>query len=76
MMLNIMSNFTDRHRQDMVFNMRGLVDQLLDGYKQFEKHKSHWLQKDGIQNCWDARKLTSNKDKNGNVLNLSPLLEH
>ena len=39
MMLNIMSNFTDRHRQDMVFNMRG-IDQLLDGYKQFEKHKT------------------------------------
>ena len=63
MILNTMSNFTEQHRQDMAFNMRGIIDQLLDGYEQFEKHKSHWLQKDGIQNCWDARKSVLNKNK-------------
>ena len=36
---------------------------LIDGYKQKEPRISHWLQKDGGQNCWDARKNLKNKDK-------------
>ncbi|AFS83377.1 hypothetical protein [Candidatus Nitrosopumilus sediminis] len=48
--------FDPDSRRSMVMNVTQLVRQLLDGYEQREEAKSHWLQKDGIQNCWDARK--------------------
>ena len=41
-----------------------VVDQIIAGYKDKERRVSHWVQKDGIQNSWDARKDPENRGKN------------
>jgi len=55
-----LTDFNPAHDQEMVINLKQNIDQLIDGYESHEPHISHWLQKDGIQNCWDARKDRTN----------------
>ena len=59
-----MADFEDSSRRRLVSKIIGLVKQIIDGYRKYEKRVSHWVQKDGIQNCWDARKDAENKSKN------------
>jgi hypothetical protein len=58
-----MADFSEDSKQDVTINVRAIVDDLLDGYFDKEPRSSHWMQKDGIQNCWDARKDKNNKKK-------------
>jgi hypothetical protein len=56
-----MADFDPKKRRSLVINVRAVIDQLIAGYKDKERRVSHWVQKDGIQNCWDARKDPRNK---------------
>lgn len=58
-----MTDFDPNTKQPVTMNVRGYVDELITGYLQHEVNPSHWMQKDGIQNCWDAIKSTNNKKK-------------
>ncbi len=58
-----MTDFEPSTKQRVTMNVRGFVDELILGYQQHETHPSHWMQKDGIQNSWDAMKSTINKKK-------------
>ena len=59
-----MTDFPDESKRSLVTNVMAMVDQLLDGYRDKETRLSHWVQKDGIQNSWDARKDPNNRKKN------------
>jgi hypothetical protein len=56
-----MADFDPANRTSLNINVKAVVDQVIDGYKQQETRASHWVQKDGIQNCWDARTEKENK---------------
>ena len=58
-----MADFDPKNRRPLHTNVKAVVDQIIDGYKVVEPRASHWVQKDGIQNCWDARKEKLNKSK-------------
>ena len=58
-----MADFDSSSRQPLTTNVMAEIQILLDGYRQREKRVSHWVQKDGIQNCWDARIDPKNKKK-------------
>jgi hypothetical protein len=58
-----MADFDPANRRAIVQNFKAVVDHIIDGYKQKEPRASHWVQKDGIQNCWDARKDRDNQNK-------------
>jgi len=58
-----MTDFDPSTKQRVTMNVRGFVDELILGYQQHETHPCHWMQKDGIQNSWDAMKSTNNKKK-------------
>ena len=58
-----MTGFDPKNRRHLVTNIQAVVVGIIDGYKQEEQRASHWVQKDGIQNCWDARKESNNKSK-------------
>ena len=58
-----MTDFDKDSKQALVMNVEQVVQQIINGYENFEKRVSHWVQKDGIQNCWDARKCDKNRDK-------------
>ena len=59
-----MADFDPKNRRSLVINVRAVVDQLIAGYKDKERRVSHWVQKDGIQNSWDARKDPKNTKQN------------
>ncbi|MBT5088139.1 MAG: hypothetical protein HOM71_11730, partial [Deltaproteobacteria bacterium] len=58
-----MADFDKDSKQPLVMDVQQVVKQIIAGYENFEKRASHWVQKDGIQNCWDARKCEKNEDK-------------
>ena len=58
-----MADFDPANRRAIVQNFKAVVDHIIDGYKQKEPRASHWVQKDGIQNCWDARTDKENRSK-------------
>ena len=58
-----MADFDPKNRRSLVINVRAVVDQLIAGYQDKERRVSHWVQKDGIQNCWDAREDPQNRNK-------------
>jgi hypothetical protein len=58
-----MADFDKDSKQPLVMDVEQVVKQIIAGYENFEKRASHWVQKDGIQNCWDARKCEKNEDK-------------
>ena len=58
-----MADFDPSTKRDAVIRFESVVGQIIDGYKLQESRASHWVQKDGIQNCWDARKDPVNKEK-------------
>jgi hypothetical protein len=57
-----MADFDPANRQALNINVKAVVDQIIDGYRVLEPRASHWVQKDGIQNCWDARKEKENRN--------------
>ena len=59
-----MADFDSGSKRRLVIQVDQVVDQIISGYKDKEQRASHWVQKDGIQNCWDARKDPQNKNKN------------
>ena len=59
-----MAEFDLANRTPLVINIKAVVDQIIDAYKLEERKTSHWVQKDGIQNCWDARVEGDNKSNN------------
>ena len=58
-----MADFDPNTKRDAVVHFNQVVKTIIDGYKNREQRASHWVQKDGIQNCWDARKDPLNKQK-------------
>ena len=59
-----MTDFEESSKRSLVIQISEVIEQIIDGYKDKEKRISHWVQKDGIQNCWDARKDPENRKKN------------
>jgi hypothetical protein len=51
-----MAKFAESSKRSLITNVQRSVEDILDGYRGYEKRVSHWVQKDGIQNCWDSRK--------------------
>jgi hypothetical protein len=58
-----MAKFAESSKRSLITNVQRSVEDILDGYRGYEKRVSHWVQKDGIQNCWDSRKEEDNKSK-------------
>ena len=58
-----MIDFDKSSKQLMAVNFPKIVNDIIEQYEKLEESPSHWVQKDGIQNCWDARKNIKNKDK-------------
>ena len=55
MSIDVFRGFAKNRIRPMIIAVANIIKEITDGYERFETKKSLWLQKDGIQNAWDAR---------------------